>query len=251
MLVLDWVVRPWPATVFQHGCPNNVPAMLWASDWMVSTIPWSTNTREPSACFHGPANPDRTERLSLMLSAKEEKNHRDRSDIVRILDALRRRKLSEEELVHATGLGTLSVRLVLQQCLRFDLVSVTDGRTTPKGKAELRRLKPRIPARKLRSQSMSSRCTFRGHSGDPGIVFRVGHHVVMASCRKSPSGFAGIRGRPVQDALGKSRRQLASLQRSAPLRGPSCLLAARCTLRVRSRSTCDPGPQCNLTGCGR
>jgi hypothetical protein len=134
-------------TVFQHGCPNNVPAMLWttAAGWS----PIFPNRQIPTSlvpAFMVPPKLDRSRRLSSILSANDEENHNDRLDLVRVLNALRRRKLDEEELVHATGLGTLSVRLVLKECVRFGLVSQVDGRTTRKGKAELQRLRRRTPA---------------------------------------------------------------------------------------------------------
>lgn len=128
-------------TVFQHGCPNNVPAMLWAT--AAGWAPLFPGRQVPASLFPAFAespNPDREARLSAMLAAEDGASNGDQSDVTRVLKALRRRKLREGELVHATGLGTLSVRLVLRQCLRFGLVSSADGRTTPKGNAELRRL---------------------------------------------------------------------------------------------------------------
>lgn len=133
--------RALAATVFQHGCPNNVPAMFWAiaRDWK-PLFPGRQVPHRLLSAFRD----TRTSRLAKALS-EDPAAGADRADLVRVLRALQRRRLIDEELVHATGIATLNARLVLEECVRFGLVSAANGRTTAAGRAELRRLEKVAP----------------------------------------------------------------------------------------------------------
>lgn len=139
--------------VFEHGCPNNAPALLWyqAPGWM-PLFPNRSIPADLAAAFDNAINPvERRERFRRVLGVENQEIRswgKDHEEILLVLGALRRIALSERDVVHATGLRWTSVKQILNQCLKLGMID-RDRRLTPQGRNELRMLRRARPKEPL------------------------------------------------------------------------------------------------------
>lgn len=135
-------------TVFEHGCPNNVPAMFWVESKGWTPLFPARGIPGALCTAFGATSVDRRERLAMLVTSPNPLAFvHDADDVVCVLRALRRRSLTRSELVHVTNIGSLGLDLILDQCRTRALIG-PDGRTSEAGREAIRRLSRTIPAEK-------------------------------------------------------------------------------------------------------
>lgn len=164
--------------VFEHGCPNNAPAIIWApagkaSNWE-PLFPSRSVMPEQQSIF--PLEIVRRDPISVLIDAGQlrlaetefQRTGRVNSKQTLMIIALIAKGVRRNEaLAFATGLSNASLETVVHKCIGWGLITPT-RRITAAGRAELdharrtRRLVPRVPV--LRSDSYFPRM-LRGTTG--------------------------------------------------------------------------------------
>lgn len=136
--------------VFEHGCPNNVPSILWGEkkgrfprkdDW-AALFPGRSVTEEEKHAFQCLIEHDPTyileeigeKRLSRsgILSSPLSKSH----STLMILSLISKKIRRISALSFASGLSAVETTTALRRCLRWGFITTT-LRLTPSGQAEL------------------------------------------------------------------------------------------------------------------
>jgi hypothetical protein len=151
------------AIVFEHGCPNNSPAIFWApshakSDWEPLFPQRSVLPTEASAF---PPEIARREPTLVMLQAGQRRLSRSGAltrrgpigtTILTVLGLAAQGIRSRAAIAYATGLAAGNITRILDRCVKWDFLTAT-LRLTPAGSAELRyaksieAIKNRVPPR--------------------------------------------------------------------------------------------------------
>lgn len=135
------------AIVFEHGCPNNTPAILWepnfkGSGW-VGLFPNRTVSSATASVF--PSEIARGDPIQVLIDAGQSKLARSGALLRRgkmgqiILTALgliAKGQRKRSTLSFATGLNIESCDHLIEKCIKWQFVTV-QRRITPKGLAEL------------------------------------------------------------------------------------------------------------------
>lgn len=138
--------------VFEHGCPNNVPSILWGSvggKWC-SLFPYRSVAASEGSIF--PSEIVRGDPVSLLLLAGQERLAKscalsyageDGANILLILALLAKRQHNNATLSYAMSLNREDCEKLVERCIEMGLISQT-RRLTDKGYKELQ------AARKMR-----------------------------------------------------------------------------------------------------
>ena len=164
--------------VFEHGCPNNAPSILWANGSPAS--PWQplfpnrSVLGEERSVF--PPEIARRDPISILLEAGQSRlaktaTHRlqepGRAHILVILGLVAKGIRRNASLTFATGMSNAELEIQLSRCIDWGLVTAT-RRITPTGLAELNRARrdgvARAPVAELTEENYYPR-TLRGHIG--------------------------------------------------------------------------------------
>ncbi len=133
--------------IFEHGCPNNVPSILWGryntkESWY-PLFPKRTVSSEEGSIF--PHEIIRGDPISLLLSVGQKRlaksgafNYTDEEGeiILLVLALLAKRQYRISTLSYATALNKKDCEKILDRCLRWGLITQT-RRLTKKGYSEL------------------------------------------------------------------------------------------------------------------
>lgn len=121
------------SVVFQHGCPNNVPALCWAkiSDWH-PLFPKRAVSAAMQRAFSMPLTGTVSTRPSQVT-------------VLAVLETQKRRRFTEAELRQATGLSTLTIRRACAWAKNLSLLDA-DGRLSASGRREIKRIRRGLAA---------------------------------------------------------------------------------------------------------
>lgn len=133
--------------VFEHGCPNNTPAMLWEpnfedSGW-VGLFPNRTVSSEVASVF--PTEIVRRDPIKVLTDAGQNKVansgallRRGETGIIILitLALIAKGKRKRSTISHATGLNIKDCEKIIALCIRWNFINV-HKRISPKGLAEL------------------------------------------------------------------------------------------------------------------
>lgn len=138
--------------IFQHGCPNNVPAFLWSNGqaWK-ALFPNRAIPSEIYECFEVTDNSINAEILwgkkqydlaLKLLDLIEEGSQINKTHLITVL-GLVSRGCSLENLHIALTLSNIELKALLKHCKEFELID-GDGRITGFGRDILNRIRKRI-----------------------------------------------------------------------------------------------------------
>ena len=135
------------AIVFEHGCPNNTPAILWEPDFSgsgwVGLFPNRSVSVDVASVF--PAEIVRGDPVEVLEESGQQRLARSGALLRRgmagqliltLLALIAKGKRKRSTLCFATGLDTASCERYLAKCIQWEFIS-DQRRITPKGVSEL------------------------------------------------------------------------------------------------------------------
>jgi hypothetical protein len=144
--------------VFEHGCPNNAPSILWApqttkTNWL-PLFPDRTILPKEKSAF--PSEIERRDPISVLVEAGQTRLSRAvtsapppiSEETLLVLAFAAKRVLNAGALSFATGLTDRQCATILQDCVRWGFLTIT-YRLTDAGRAELK------TARKVKKRCVS------------------------------------------------------------------------------------------------
>lgn len=148
------------AIIFEHGCPNNTPAIFWEPDFKgsgwVGLFPNRTISSDVASVF--PAEIVRGDPVKLLIDAGQIKIAKSGSLLRRgvagqilltVLALIAKGQRKRSTISFATGMNVKDCERLIETCIKWDFITV-QRRITPKGLAELK------AARKVSRQSLIS-----------------------------------------------------------------------------------------------
>lgn len=136
------------AIVFEHGCPNNTPAILWEPDYdgsgWIGLFPSRAMSSEVASVF--PAEIVRNDPIQILVNEGQLKvaNHGALlrrgtmgQIILTALALIAKGQRKRSTLAYATGLNVQDCEKLIAKCIKWNFVN-PQRRITPKGLAELK-----------------------------------------------------------------------------------------------------------------
>lgn len=144
--------------IFEHGCPNNTPAILWETKdtpvgW-VGLFPYRTISGEVASVF--PPEIIRGDAVSILMGSGQKQLARSGAlsragevgqTVLLILALVAGGHRKRSTISFATGLSTRDCERILERCIKWNFLT-PQRRITPQGLAELRAAKKFRPGSK-------------------------------------------------------------------------------------------------------
>ena len=148
------------AIIFEHGCPNNTPSILWEPDFKrsgwIGLFPNRTISSDVASVF--PAEIVRGDPIKLLIDVGQIKIAKSGSLLRRgvagqilltVLALIAKGQRKRSTISYATGMNIKDCERLIETCIKWDFITV-QRRITPKGLAELK------AARKVSRQPLMS-----------------------------------------------------------------------------------------------